>query len=284
MTKLRSRAGAVLGRSDRPGSYFRRSARGAPVPSVGRVKRLRISRRHADLIGAVAFAAVSLLVLFLQPVTDDSGVTREPDAVAAIVVLVATLPLALRRRFPIPVTAIVVPVSVFGQLHGYAMPLQPLGALFAVASAAYLTNRALAIAAGAYGLATLLVASVLNGGQLLSLQALVGNLASVVLAPVVGDAMRERRELRAADQARAVAQERVRIAREVHDVVGHRLAAITLQARACARRIESDPARAAEALAQIDELAAQALAETRAAVGQIGEPGEPAPLHPAGAP
>jgi signal transduction histidine kinase len=139
------------------------------------------------------------------------------------------------------------------------------------------------VAVGGYGVVALIVASVLSGGQLLSLQALVGNLASAVLAAVVGDAMRGRSRLRKADQARAVAQERVRVAREVHDVVGHRLAAITVQARACRRRMETDPESAARALTQIDELAVQALAETRAAVGQIGDPGEAAPLHPAGA-
>jgi signal transduction histidine kinase len=254
-------------------------------------------RRHADLAGALLFAVACLAVLFLQPVSADQGVTRSADAIAVVCVLVATLPLALRRRLPLTVAAIVVPLSIAGTLRGYAINLTALGALFSLASAAYFTDRARTIAIGAYGIVALLVASVITGGPLLSLQLLVSNLASPVLAVVAGDVMRGRREyarrwrarareieeLRDADQRRAMAQERVRLAREVHDVVGHRLAAITLQARAGARRIGADPARAAEALAEIDALASRALADTRTAVGLIGDENERAPTHPVGA-
>ena len=61
----------------------------------------------------------------------------------------------------------------------------------------------------------------------------------------------------------------MRIAREVHDVVGHSLVGIALQARAARRRLEREPARAAEAIDEIDKLATSALAETRQAVGVI---------------
>jgi signal transduction histidine kinase len=233
-------------------------------------------RRHADLAGALLFAVACLAVLFLQPVSADQGVTRSADAIAVVCVLVATLPLALRRRLPLTVAAIVVPLSIAGTLRGYAINLTALGALFSLASAAYFTDRARTIAIGAYGIVALLVASVITGGPLLSLQLLVSNLASPVLAVVAGDVMRGRREyarrwrarareieeLRDADQRRAMAQER---------------------ARAGARRIGADPARAAEALAEIDALASRALADTRTAVGLIGDENERAPTHPVGA-
>ena len=64
-----------------------------------------------------------------------------------------------------------------------------------------------------------------------------------------------------------MAQERVRLARDVHDIVGHYLAGIALQARAGRRKVRTDPARASDALTQIDQLASDALAETRHAVG-----------------
>ena len=250
--------------------------------------------RHADLAGALAFTAVSLVVLFLQPVSREAGVTRAPDLLAVALVLLATLPLALRRRAPLTVAAVVVPAAIFSQLHGYATGLQALGALFALASAAYLTDRRRSIAIGAYGVVALIVASVVTGGPLLSLQVLVANLASPILAVIAGDVMRGRRayarrwreyaeeieRLRDADRERAVAEERVRLAREVHDVVGHRLAAITLQARAGAQRIGSDPETAGAALAEIDALAGQALADTRRAVGVIGHDGLGAPTEP----
>jgi signal transduction histidine kinase len=87
--------------------------------------------------------------------------------------------------------------------------------------------------------------------------------------------------LRDADQQRAVAQERVRLARDVHDIVGHYLAGIALQARAGLRRVRTDPARAAQALTEIDQLAGNALAETRQAVGIIRSEDASADLRPA---
>jgi signal transduction histidine kinase len=244
-----------------------------------------ITRR--ELAGATAYTAASLAILFLQPVSGDAGITRHADLLAVALVLASTLPLAWRRAAPVTVALVVGPVAVFGQLHGYAMTTEGVGALFALGSAAYLTDRVRTIALGAYGVVVLLVGSIAIGGPLLTLGVLVNNLISPVLAVLVGDVMRQRRvyaerlrELSDADRERAVAEERVRIAREVHDVVGHRLAGITLQARGCKRRIETDPVRAAEALDEIDKLAAQALAETRAAVGLIGDPGELAPTEP----
>jgi signal transduction histidine kinase len=61
----------------------------------------------------------------------------------------------------------------------------------------------------------------------------------------------------------------MRIAREVHDVVGHSLVAITLQARAGLRRLSRSPGRTGEALNEIEALASRALEETRTAVATI---------------
>jgi signal transduction histidine kinase len=257
---------------------------------------LRWARPRADVLGALAFALACLLVLLLQHRAPGTGVTREPDALAVALLVLSTLPLALRRTFPVTVAVIVVPLSIAASLRGYALSLTALGALFSLASAAYLTDRVRSIALGGYAIVALVVGSVVTGGPLLSLQLLVGNLASPVLAVFVGDVMRGRREyalrererareieeLRDADQRRAVAQERVRLAREVHDVVGHRLAAIAVQARAGGRRLDADSARARDALTEIDELATRALAETRHALGQIGDADEPAPTQPVG--
>jgi signal transduction histidine kinase len=94
---------------------------------------------------------------------------------------------------------------------------------------------------------------------------------------------REIEELRDGEQQRAVASERVRVAREVHDVVGHHLAAIAVQARAGRRAAAADPSRVAGALAEIDALAGEALDDTRGALARITEESEPAPMHPVAA-
>jgi signal transduction histidine kinase len=247
----------------------------------------------AEFLAGMAWTAACLAVLALQPVDPGAGVSRSPDAVAVAIVLVTTLGLAFRRRFPITVAAVVTPVAIYGTLRGYAVSITALSALFALASAAYCTDRPRTIAIGLYAILALLIGSVITGGPLLSIQLLVSNLASPVLAVAVGEALRSRRdyarrwraraheveELRDADQARAMAQQRVQIAADVHDVVGHRLAAITVQARAACRRApEDDPV--AAALREIDALATAALADTRRAVGEIGSPGEAAPTQP----
>jgi signal transduction histidine kinase len=249
----------------------------------------------AEFLAGLAWTAACLVVLLVEPVASDTGVSREADAAAIAIVLLTTLPLALRRRFPLAVAALIVPISLYGTLHGYAVNITVLGALFALASAAYYTDRPRTVAIGVYAMVAILIGSVVSGGPLLSVQLLVSNLASPILAVAVGEALRSRRdyarrwraraheieELRDADQARAMAQQRVQIAADVHDVVGHRLAAITVQARA-AGRLSGDE-RVVAALAEIDSLATAALADTRRAVGEIADPRETAPTHPVGA-
>jgi signal transduction histidine kinase len=72
----------------------------------------------------------------------------------------------------------------------------------------------------------------------------------------------------------------MRIAREVHDVVGHSLVAITLQARAGLRRLLRSPERTGQALHEIETLAARALEETRTAVATIRSGTDVTAVHP----
>ncbi len=73
-----------------------------------------------------------------------------------------------------------------------------------------------------------------------------------------------------ADRAElALVAERDRVARDVHDVLGHSLTALSIKAELTARLIDVDPARAKEELISIQETARQALAEVRATVGGL---------------
>ena len=256
---------------------------------------LGVVRFHADTAGVAALTLATLLVLWLQPVDAGEGVSRHRDALAVVFGLFATLPLLWRRQAPLTVAAIVVCASLIGSVRGYALALSTVGALVGLASAAYLTDRRRSIALGGFTLAALITVSSIAGGSLLGLQPLVSDASAPLLALIAGDVMRTRRlyadrwqaraeeieELRDADQQRAVAQERVRLARDVHDIVGHYLAGIALQARAGLRRVQSDPARASQALTEIDRLASDALAETRQAVGVIRSQDALTDLRPA---
>ncbi|MCK0112235.1 sensor histidine kinase [Ornithinimicrobium sp. F0845] len=74
---------------------------------------------------------------------------------------------------------------------------------------------------------------------------------------------------RAAQADLALAAERDRVARDVHDVLGHSLTVVTVKAELAQRLIDTDPARAHEELEQIQALSRVALAEIRATVSGL---------------
>ena len=80
------------------------------------------------------------------------------------------------------------------------------------------------------------------------------------------DAAEREREERA---RRAVADERARIARELHDVVGHSVSVMTVQASAVRRLLEQDQERVSEALQVVEQTGREALAEMRRMVGVL---------------
>lgn len=73
----------------------------------------------------------------------------------------------------------------------------------------------------------------------------------------------------------AVVAERERVARDVHDILGHSLTVITIKTELAGRLIDLDPIRAKEELAQVNQLARNALAEVRTTVGQLRTPDLP---------
>ncbi|WP_446665312.1 sensor histidine kinase [Flexivirga sp. B27] len=90
------------------------------------------------------------------------------------------------------------------------------------------------------------------------------------LAPaLLGPSQAERIELLEQDVHRAV--ERNRLAREIHDSVGHALSLVTVQAAAASKVIDRDPAFAASALTAIEEAARSATADLDHALGLLRE-------------
>ena len=77
---------------------------------------------------------------------------------------------------------------------------------------------------------------------------------------------RELRETREELATLAVAEERLRIARDLHDLLGHSLSVIALKTELASRLLERDPARAAGELEEVQAVSRQALAEVRGAV------------------
>ncbi|MFI1852992.1 sensor histidine kinase [Streptomyces sp. NPDC020480] len=81
-------------------------------------------------------------------------------------------------------------------------------------------------------------------------------------------------------EQRAAGEERLRIARELHDVVGHHISLISVQSAAALHRIEKDPAQAETALAAIKSSSREALRELRATLGVLRQVDEEAPTAP----
>jgi signal transduction histidine kinase len=116
------------------------------------------------------------------------------------------------------------------------------------------------------------------------------------MAATAGDAIRSRRAFVQAVQERAeraertreeearrrVAEERLRIARDLHDVVAHHIALVNVQAGVAAHVMDKRPDQAKEALSHVREASRSALNELRATVGLLRQSGDPeAPTEPA---
>ncbi|PZE83243.1 sensor histidine kinase [Curtobacterium sp. MCBD17_032] len=84
--------------------------------------------------------------------------------------------------------------------------------------------------------------------------------------------------------AQAVALDRVRIARELHDVVAHHVSLMGVQAGAARRVLDHDPAQAAASLGVVEDSARTAVEELRRMLGTLREPGADAETTPAAAP
>ncbi|WP_432183869.1 sensor histidine kinase [Streptomyces tendae] len=103
-----------------------------------------------------------------------------------------------------------------------------------------------------------------------------------LVAVVALGAMRHDRLAFAEEQARGRAtQERLRIARELHDVVGHTMSVIHVQASATLHRLPKNPGLAEEALTAIKQSSKDGLRELRATLGVLRQVDEEAPITPA---
>jgi signal transduction histidine kinase len=85
---------------------------------------------------------------------------------------------------------------------------------------------------------------------------------------------------RAAESGRIVAEERTRIARELHDVVAHQVSLMTVQAGAAKAVAAQDPAGALQAMGAVEEAGRQALDELRHLLGVLRPDADPGGMGP----
>ncbi|MFE3885743.1 sensor histidine kinase [Streptomyces lydicus] len=206
--------------------------------------------------------------------------------------------LVLRRRLPRTVLAVTGVCTIVELLARSSDPRAPVAAsaVIALYSLASRTDRPTTWRIGALTVVVLTAAAMLYGPRPWYAQENIAIFAWTGMAAAAGDAVRSRRAFvdaireraeraertREEEARRRVAEERLRIARELHDVVAHHIALVNVQAGVASHVMDNRPDQAKEALAHVREASRSALEELRATVGLLRQSDDPkAPTEPA---
>lgn len=238
-----------------------------------------------------AFAALLVNPLLLHKVT---GLTP----VMVTLSLLAAIPLVARSRFPLAVLAAEVPLLLACLAVAHPGQAAVGIAMLLVFTVGLEGGRSRSLVVGAV-MALLVTVAVLLTGDHHPGTDVFAYVALVLGALTAGDALRARQELQRVLAAEAIRaseaaaqhrfdQERLALAHELHDIVGHALVAINVRAAAAARRARKNGAREAAtadgtvALDEIASVSAGALGELRTTLKALRAAQDgPVPLHPA---
>jgi signal transduction histidine kinase len=227
-----------------------------------------------DALIAVAFMVFCLTVFFT---VDTDQATSHPTALGAALIVIATGAVAFRRRWPVPVLAVTGTATLVLHVLGYSDSGLPFVAVLAVYTVAAMCDRRTTMISTAVPLIVVPIAFALSDVSNQDNGSVAGTLAVIVLAAVWGDrkkvrdayveqlqlreAEKERERLEAAQ--RAVTEERLRIARELHDIVAHAMSVIAVQSGVGVHVIDARPGEAKRLLETISETSRDSLGEMR---------------------
>ncbi|MEU8757444.1 sensor histidine kinase [Streptomyces chartreusis] len=251
-----------------------------------------------DTALAVGVLACMVAGSFVDP-HGKNGVTwalRTPDVLSLLLITLGSAALAFRRRAPMTVLALTGAVSLVESVTGDPRAPVAMSAVIALYTVASTTDRTTTWRVGLLTITVLTGAAMLAGPLPWYAQENLAIFAWTGIGATAGDAVRSRRAVVAAIRERAdraertreeearrrVAEERLRIARDLHDVVAHHIALVNVQAGVAAHVMDRRPDQAKEALAHVREASRSALNELRATVGLLRQSGDPeAPTEPA---
>jgi signal transduction histidine kinase len=254
-----------------------------------------VRRDPAQLLDAAVLVFAGVIVVVGVALRADAS-TR-PLALALAVAAAATL--VLRRSAPTVTLAIsgALVLALFALDHaaGAVAVIAPAIALYSLALSRGRIHLVAAVVAVAAAVIVADVFLVGRHGHGLTLQT-ASHVALVAVPVLAAEALRNRRSYiqlllerlelaertREEEAQRRAEQERLRIARDLHDVVAHTLTTINVQAGVAAHLADREPARSGPALAAIEAASRDALDELRAILGVLREPdGTEVPLEPA---
>jgi signal transduction histidine kinase len=247
--------------------------------------------------GIAVGALLATIAIMLLPESDAGHQPRDVDVLGILLAALASLPLVARRRAPFLVFIFTAVASSVLFLLGYpeGPPVGPTVALYFVAfsrtEGRLRTALTIVLIAGLYALHITLFGigrDTFPGGE-----ALMGIILWTGVW-IAGDRARLRRERideleerahraeREAERERrlATAEERARIARDLHDSAGHAINVILVQAGAARLLQEQDPARAREALETVEEVARETVQEIDRLVGLLRDETSPRAVEP----
>jgi signal transduction histidine kinase len=240
---------------------------------------LRVQRLFGSLLPIAVALATTILILAMAGRLE-TGI-RDLDALAYALLLVTGLSLAFYRKWPVAVVLASFSSHFTYMLLGYPDGLEFVAVLIVLLVVTQQGKWRWTVPAAVIS-ATLLLAGDMLGGP-----GLEGDTAPAVIsmttAVLLGLWLRTRRDLIAearqrVEQAertneeeakRRVDEERLRIAREVHDTVAHSIATINVQAGTAVHVLDKRPEQALEALVAIKQASAEAMRELRSTLGML---------------
>ena len=249
--------------------------------------------RKRPLLVDAAIAMLGATLSFADLYSIDDHPAREPDILAVLLILGATVALIFRRRAPFTVFVVVFSLMALMYVRDYDAYLSGVGLppLYTLTAMGEPRRRAWAfVTVGCFGLFAVASVSVLRTSDGFSIPNATGMIGFLLASVLAGAIVRNRHEIfldteARADRAeadqlataeRAVTTERLRIAREMHDVVAHGMSVIAVQAAAAKETFQTRPDRALELLDSIETTGRESLAEMRRMLsvlrsGEVGD-------------
>jgi signal transduction histidine kinase len=259
---------------------------------VSRVDRLlnatssRLASVPKDAALAVCVGALQLAVTFTFAHGQEN---REPmDLLAVALLLGAAAPLAFRSRAPLAVLIATMALAVVYWTLDYPRGPVFLAAIIAFVCAVIVGRRVAAWTVLALGsTAIVYMPSVVGEQATPTFSKVVGLAVWIFLLAAAAEVIRaksehhveEERARRQQDLAIA-GQERLRIARELHDLLAHNVSLINVQAGTALHLLDEQPERARPALEAIKEASSETLREMRSVLSVLRRPGEQPPRSP----